>query len=498
MNRKQLERLKHADAVIRQTAEEMGLELLPQEFDVVPARKMLEIMAYHLPVNFSHWSFGRDYEIERTRYEHGFGVPYEVVFNSNPVRAYLMESNPYPIQVLVMAHVYGHNDFMNVNRHFRGNRLDMTGYASEAAGRFREYEEAYGREAVERLIDAGLAIQWNIDPEEAVHGESEEQARERLYGWAKEPPPETTYDDLLPRRRPKVSTEHKRELRLKTPPEPTVDLLGYLIDHSPRPLSDWEQDVLRVIKAQARYFLPYRRTKIMNEGWATFWHERIMQRLFTEGVLNAEEHGFYNLYNARVKAHNPREINPYLLGDALFRSIERRWNTGRFGREYEELRDASRRENWDTGLGRGKSKIFEVRRTYVDWFFLSEFLDREVIEELGLYVYVEKELETHYESQVEETDWRKVKEILIRSMMNSAVPRILVTDGNYRGALQLHLEHVYEGLPLNEEYCRRTLEHLFYLWKRPVHLATAEPRKDGLRHKMYRCDEEGVHVSYED
>jgi stage V sporulation protein R len=496
MNKEQLGRLNEADLVIRQTAEEMGLELLPQEFDVVPAGKMLEIMAYHLPVNFSHWSFGRDFEIERTRYEHGYAVPYEVVFNSDPVRAYLMASNPYPIQVLVMAHVYAHNDFMNVNRHFRNNRLDMIGYASEAAAKFRQYEESYGREAVERLIDAGLAIQWNIDPEEVVHRESEEQARERLYGWAKEPPQHGPFDDLLPDDG-EIPTEQKRELRLKTPPEPTVDLLGYIISHSPRPLSEWEKDVLRVIKTQSQYFMPYRRTKIMNEGWATYWHEKIMQRLFAKGLLDAEQHGFYNLYNARVKAHNPREINPYLLGYTLYRNIENRWNKGRFGREFEELRDARRREQWDLDLGEGLRKIFDVRRTYMDWFFLSEFLNQEVIEELGLYVYLEKDLDTYYESQVEETDWRRVKEILIRAMMNSGVPRVLVADGNYRGGLQLYLEHVYESLPLNDEYCRRTLEHVYYLWKRPVHLETQEPHRGATRRKLYRCDEEGVRSSYE-
>ncbi len=141
---------------------------MQQEFDVVPAQKMLEILAYRLPVNYSHWSFGRDYEIERTKYEHGYSVPYEVVFNSDPARAYLMETNPLPIQILVMAHVYAHNDFMKNNRHFQITRRDMITSASEAARRFRQYEEDYGREAVEKLIDAAMAIEWNIDPDELI------------------------------------------------------------------------------------------------------------------------------------------------------------------------------------------------------------------------------------------------------------------------------------------------------------------------------------------
>ncbi|MGO9688974.1 MAG: SpoVR family protein, partial [Syntrophobacteraceae bacterium] len=105
MNSADIKKLNEADELIRKIGSEFGLDFMQQEFDVVPAQKMLEIMAYRLPVNYSHWSFGRDYEIERTKYEHGYSVPYEVVFNSDPARAYIMETNPFVIQVLVMAHV---------------------------------------------------------------------------------------------------------------------------------------------------------------------------------------------------------------------------------------------------------------------------------------------------------------------------------------------------------------------------------------------------------
>lgn len=493
MNGVDLARLNEADALIQGIAREMGLDFVSQEFDVVPAQKMLEIMAYHLPVNYSHWSFGRDYEAERTRFEHGMAVPYEVVFNSDPCRAYLMDTNPFPIQVLVMAHVYAHNDFMRASRHFQGTRRDMITSASEAAARLRGYEEDYGLDSVEELISAGLSIQWNIEPGDPYHRESEEQARERLYGWARTPPQAGRYDDLLPQRQA-VPAEQKRELRKRTPPEPTVDLLGYLIEHSPRPLAEWEKDALAVIRQQAQYFMPYRRTKIMNEGWATFWHERIMQRLFREGFLSPEEHGYYNLYNARVKAHHPRTINPYLLGSALFASIEERWNKGRFGRDYEECADEQQRKTWDTGLMKGLEKVFEVRRTHMDWFFVDEFLDRDVVEALQLYLYVEKEAEEHIEAVVEETDWRKVKHLLVQSLMNWGVPRILVVDGDYQGSRRLHLQHVFEGLPLDDEYARKTLQHVYSLWGRPVHLETVEVENRHTRRKMYTADQDGVHA----
>lgn len=486
-----LERLHEADQLIQEIAGDFGLDCLPQEFDVVPAQKMLEVMAYRLPVNFSHWSFGRDYEIERTKYEHGYAVPYEVVFNSNPCRGYIMETNPFPIQVLVMAHVYAHNDFMKNNRHFQLSRRDMITSASEAASRFRQYEEDYGLEAVEKIIDAGMAIQWNIDPEAAVHPETEEQIRDRLYGWAKRPRPAGPFDDLLTP--PEVSTEEKRELRKKTPPEPTVDLLGYILARSPRGLKEWEKDVLSTIGNQSHYFMPYRRTKIMNEGWATYWHEKIMQRLFAERFLSAEEHGYYNLYNSRVKAHHPRQINPYLLGWALFANIEDRWNRGRFGQEYEECEDAHERKSWDRQLLEGRDKIFQIRRTHTDWSFLAEFLNKEVVDDLNLYIYKEQDKITHYESVVEETDWRIVKQLLVQSMMNWGVPRILVMDGNYQGTLQLYLKHAFENRPLDEEYCRRTLEHIFFLWGRPVYLETREPGYRGTRTKLFVADDRGVH-----
>jgi stage V sporulation protein R len=489
MDGSDIKKLNEADRLIREVAAEFGLSFFQQEFDIVPAQKMLEIMAYRLPANYSHWSFGRDFEIERTKHEHGFSVPYEVVFNSDPARAYLMETNPLPVQILVMAHVYAHNDFMKNSRHFLITRRDMISSASEAAQRFRQYEEDYGREAVEEMIDAGIAIEWNIDPEELIRPETEAEARDRLYGWSKTLPVAGEFDDLLPVRTARTH-EEKRELRKKTPPEPTADILKYVIENSPGFLQEWQKDILSTIRGQALYFLPYRRTKIMNEGWATYWHEKIMNRLFAEKFLSADEHGYYNLYNARVKSHSPRTINPYLLGSALFKNIQMRWNTGRFGPEYEACSDALQKETWDLHLNKGLEKIMEVRRTHMDWFFIDEFLNREVTEELQLYIYRESNKGgTHFDLEVTETDWRKVKRLLVQSLMYWGIPRIMVIDGNYRNSSQLYLKHEFEGLPLDEEYCRKTLEHIHTLWGRPVYL---ESHNSDDAKVVYFVDQNGV------
>lgn len=463
-----LERLARFDEKIQEVAREFGLDFFPQEFDVVPAQKMLEILAYRFPVNISHWSFGRDYEREKTKYEYGFGIPYEVVLNSNPSRAYLMNTNPFAVQVMVMAHVYAHNDFMKNNFHFRPTRRDILPSASEAAIRFQKYEKRYGLEEVEHVVDAGLSIELNIDPDFFIREESEEDQRERLSASPQKPETPGPYDDLITRR--EVEGYPKDHYNKRTPLEPERDVLLYILNHSPKPLKEWEKDVLSVIRDQSRYFIPQRRTKIMNEGWATFWHMRIMDRLFKEGLLSAEEHGGYNLYNARVLATNPRMANPYLVGLKMFEDIEERWNKGRFGKEWEECDDLKEKESWDLGLGKGRERIFEVRRRFSDRFFVEEFLTERLVEELNLYLY--EGLEEHGEIRylISGRDWRRIKQTLVVHLSTFGTPLIMVEDGDYRGKRELYLKHAFEGIELDQEYREKTLEHIFYLWDRPVHL----------------------------
>ncbi len=467
-----LKRLEEIDEAIQEIARDLGLDLYPQEFDVVPAEKMLEIMAYHFPVNFSHWSFGRDYERQRTIYEHGFGLPYEVVFNSNPSRAYLMRTNPLPVQALVMAHVYAHNDFMKSNCHFSLTRRDMIPSASDAGLRFRRYEEDYGQEEVEKVIDAGLAIRYNINPDFFILEDTEDQKKERLFSPPRPPEEPSPFEDLFPR--PGRERPSKIEIARKTPPEPDRDLMLYIINHSPKPLEEWQKDVLTTIRLQSRYFWPNMRTKIMNEGWATLWHQRIMEQLFREGMLSTEEHGYYNLYNARVLAFNRRGVNPYLLGSKMFEDIEDRWNKGRFGKAFEECQDGHQKEEWDLNLGQGEEKIFQVRQSYTDRFFIEEFLTEELVDRLDLYIYQEKDMGDHIEEVIVEDDWRVIKEKLVQSLSDHGIPLIMVEDGDYKQARELYLKHYFEGVPLDEEYRQKTMEHIHYLWGRPVHLETQE------------------------
>lgn len=485
-----LHKLARYDERIQEIAREFGLDFFPQEFDIIPAQKMLEIMAYRFPVNFSHWSFGRDYEREKTQYEYGMSMPYEVVLNSNPSRAYLMNTNPFPIQVMVMAHVYAHNDFMKNNFHFRPTRKDMLPSASEAALRFQRYEQRFGLGEVERVIDTGLSIEMNVDPDFFIREESEEEKKERLSARPEAGGVPGPFDDLIAP--PRTTAPSHTSLARKTPPEPERDLLLYIIHHSPKPLREWEKDILSAIRDQSRYFMPQRRTKIMNEGWATYWHKRIMERLFQEGLLNEEEHGYFNVYNARVLATNSRSLNPYTLGLKIYEDIEERWNKGKFGREWEECTDPARKREWDLKLGQGRAKLFAVRSSYSDRFFIEHFLTQELVDELTLYLYEGKEQSGELNYVISEKNWRQVKDLLVAHLSTFGIPLILVEDGDYRGKRELYLKHAYEGIELDPEYRQKTMEHIYYLWDRPIHLETVSSGRkvvyiyDGESHTVVR------------
>ena len=471
-------RLEKIDARIREILEEWGLHVVPVDFEIVPAQRMFEIMAYALPVNFRHWSRGRDYERLRTIYEHsGAGLPYEMVLNTSPPKAFLMETNPFAVQVLVMTHVYAHVDFFTRNAHFAHVSRDMPVQAYEASRRFDAYEQSYGLSRLEPLCDAGLALQFNVDPERKG-GESKEEQIERLYGRdSRQSQADSDFYRLYPRQ--KSSRPDYTELMHTTPLEPERDVLGYIISSSPKPLEDWEQDVLSVIRAQGLYLYPQIRTKICNEGWAAYWHERIMHRLFQERILTSEEHGYFAQYHSAVLAPNPFQLNPYLVGKRVFADIKSRWDTGRFGKAWRECEDAYQLEHWDTGLNQGEKKIFQVRSLYSDRMFIEHFLTDQLIHDLELYIYHERlRRNGDKELVIVESRPEVIRAQLKELYADGGQPRILVQDGNYRNRGELYLKHSFQDTPLDYEYLQKTLEHVFYLWARTVHLETVEVTQD--------------------
>ncbi len=456
--------------IITEKAAGYGLDCYPTHFEVVPDHVIYELGSYVLPARFSHWTFGRDYHRQKTMYEYGMAKIYEIVFNTDPCQAFLLDSNSMLAHKFVVAHVLGHNDFFKNNTYFDHTDRGMIEKVRLHGNRIRKYEEEFGALVVEEFLDAVLSIEEHFDTgltttfrrKSPEQHEADRRAPKRSA---------TEYDDLW------NLTEHRNgpdPLRpRKFPPEPDKDLLGFLRDHAPE-LEKWQRDILNMIREEMIYFIPQMRTKIANEGWASFWHERIM----TDLDLTPEEHLEFRRMHASVLSPGSRmSINPYYVGYNIFRDIERRWN-GEGDKDFDE-------EDWQ-GYKRvrpsdeGIKKIFEVRRDESDVSFLRKYLTRGLVTRLDMYTYKLEEVNGEQMWVVQDTDWERVRDSLLDSMTNFGIPMIYVEDADYNRHGELLLRHAYDGKPLDRDYTSRTLKYIHSLWKRPVHMATIADDKEVL------------------
>jgi stage V sporulation protein R len=488
MEKSDLRRLIKIEDRIKQLCDEWGLKCMPVEFDIVPPEKMMEIMAYHNPTNISNWKFGRDYERLKTIFDTiDPNLPYEMVINDDPARAYLMRSNTLAVQALVIAHVYAHVNFFTENKWFQKSRRDIIEMMAEAAKRFNDYERLYGIDEVEQVVDAGHALQWHSSPFES---ETEMDKKKRVFEQLKKQyaPTYSEFGDL-------VESEHKkkmivtdtelynnklwRKILSTTPIEPTEDILRFVIDNS-RILEDWQTDILETLRTEGQYYWPNYKTKYMNEGWATFWHEKMMNKLFEEGLLTSTEHGQYNISNSLVKAQSRMSMNPYMIGSAMWTEIEERWDKGRFGMEYDNCTDLRCKEEWDTKLMKGREKIFDMMKSYTDWFFMQDFLTPEVIDKLDLYIYRIVETVASVDYIRSEHTAEQIRDLIVASFANSGIPKIEIVNGNLMGDGTMELEHRFNGLPLDKKYTEETLRHIHRIWGCPVILKTAQVDNKGV------------------
>jgi stage V sporulation protein R len=237
-----------------------------------------------------------------------------------------------------------------------------------------------------------------------------------------------------------------------------------LLEHAP--LKPWQLDTLAIIRDEAYYFAPQAQTKIMNEGWASYWHSTIMTR---QGVTAAEIVNYCD-HHSGTMASSPTQLNPYKLGIELFRDIEDRWNRGAFGKEYDDCDDYRTRRDWNTDTGLGREKIFEVRRIHNDLTFIDEFLTLDFVREQKLFKFGYNPSTEYYE--IETREFPRVKRQLLASLTNLGRPQIAVRDGNYKNRGELYLDHTYSGVELQLDYAKDTLRNLQRLWNRPVHLET--------------------------
>ena len=240
---------------------------------------------------------------------------------------------------------------------------------------------------------------------------------------------------------------------------------------------------MSIIRDEAYYFAPQGMTKIMNEGWASYWHSRLM----TEKIMNDSEIVDFADRHSGTMAMSPTGFNPYKIGIEIFRDIENRWNTGKFGREWEECQDLSARENWYKKTDQGRDKIFEVRRNYNDVTFIDEFLTEEFCVKNKMFVYKFNKRTNQFE--VDTTNFKAIKQQLLFQLTNFGQPIIKIVDDNFENRGELLLTHMFEGVELQPDYMTATLENMYKVWSRPVNLATVMDKEqmifsfDGKEHK---------------
>ncbi|MCS6976629.1 MAG: SpoVR family protein [Gemmatales bacterium] len=466
-------------------AREFGLDFFETIFEVLDADDLNEVAAYGgFPTRYPHWSFGMAYEELKKSYDYGLSKIYEMVINNDPCYAYLMRCNHVVDQKLVMAHVYGHCDFFKNNQFFAHTNRKMMDEMANHGNRIRRYAEKYGEDEIERFLDICLSIDDLIDVHSVAIKRRDEVSRYDFSVEKEEDEPRATrfksksYMDeyLNPPELLKAEEEERRRLKEQLsknfPERPEKDVLLFLIEHAP--LKGWQRDVLSIVRDEAYYFAPQAMTKIMNEGWASYWHSTIM----TTKALHPSEVVDYCDHHCGTMAPYRGRINPYKLGIELFRDIEYRWNTGRFGKEYEECDDLEAKRTWDKKLGLGRQKIFEVRRIHNDITFIDTFLTPEFCQEQNYFSYVFNEQGQNY--VIESRDFQKIKERLLFGLTNFGKPWIYVVDGNYRNRGELLLRHEYNGIELKLDRAKDVLANIQYIWSRPVHLQTVVENKPTL------------------
>ncbi len=483
MNRPLSKEIVEQTEIIAGYARREGLDFYPTIFEMLSSEQMSQVAAYGgFPQRYPHWRFGMEYERLRKQHKYGLGRIYEMVINNDPCYAYLLNDNMYVDHKTVIAHVYAHCDFFKNNVWFSKTNRHMIDDMANHATRIRRYGERHGFDRVEQFIDTCLSLESLIDPHSMFmrrtprYAPVDDRKDDPNAGPVRFPaksymdryinPPERMRSDR------ESSEKDAEESKTRFPEEPTRDLLLFLLQNAS--LEDWEADILSIIREEAYYFAPQGQTKILNEGWASYWHSTMMTRY----IVTDAELIDYCEHHAGTLATSPGRLNPYKLGIELLRDIERRWNTGRYGPEYDACEDMTARRKWgkeqapkDPVVAQGspgREKIFQVRAIYNDVMFLDEFLTPEFVDEQDLYHY--RQDPATGRMVVVCRDFDKIKQQLLFMLTNHAQPYIFVMDGNYRNRGELYLTHRYSGADLDIKYATETLKQIQKLWKRPVNL----------------------------
>jgi stage V sporulation protein R len=275
MNSSDKQELEYAIGEITEIARGFGLDFYPMRYEICPADIIYTFGAYGMPTRYSHWSFGKNFHRMKTQYDLGLSKIYELVINSDPCYAFLLDGNSLIQNKLIVAHVLAHCDFFKNNARFSKTNRNMVESMSASAERIRQYELEYGAGEVEQFIDAVLAIQEHVDPTLHRPFRQTESRHDKTKPSVQKETTKYGYEDLwsLDERdpTPPLKEDHKR-----FPVHPEKDLLLFIEEHAPY-LEEWQRDILTMLREEMLYFWPQLETKIMNEGWASYCKGALLQ-----------------------------------------------------------------------------------------------------------------------------------------------------------------------------------------------------------------------------
>jgi stage V sporulation protein R len=466
----------HYHREIARVASEFGLDTYPTQIEIITAEQMMDAYAsVGMPVNYHHWSFGKQFLSTERGYRRGqMGLAYEIVINSNPCIAYLMEENTLTMQALVIAHAaYGHNSFFKGNYLFRTwtNADAIIDYLLFARNYIAECEQRYGEEEVELLLDSCHAL-MNVGVDRYKRPPKLSLAKEQLRQRDREEYLQSQINELwrtLPLQEVRIGQNDERRF----PPEPEENLLYFIEKHAPL-LEPWQREVVRIVRKIAQYFFPQRQTQVMNEGWATFWHYTLLNRLFDEGLVSdafmlefLQSHTNV-VYQPSYNQPWYNGVNPYALGFAMWQDIRRICEnpTEEDRQWFPEFAGTPWQETFDFAM-----------RNFKDESFVAQYLSPKLMRDFRMFSVLDDDKEARLKVSAihDESGYRRVREILSDHYnLGSREPYIQVWNVDLRGDRSLTLRHQqYRRRPLGDS-ADRVMRHLARLWGFTVRLESVD------------------------
>jgi stage V sporulation protein R len=457
-----------------------GLDTYPNQIEVITAEQMMDAYAsVGMPLGYHHWSYGKHFLHTEKNYQRGqMGLAYEIVINSDPCIAYLMEENTMTMQALVIAHAcYGHNSFFKGNYLFRTwtDASAIVDYLVFAKQYITRCEERHGIDAVEDLLDSCHALMnYGVDRYKRPYPISAEEERRRQI--EREEYLQKQVNDLWRTIPINPNQAGREEAEHRYPAEPQENLLYFIEKNAPL-LEPWQREVVRIVRKIAQYFYPQRQTQVMNEGWATFWHYTLLNHLYDEGKVTdgfmmefLQSHTSV-IYQPPFDSKWYSGINPYALGFAMMCDIRR---------ICEHPTEEDRRWFPDIAGSDWLETLKFAMRTFKDESFILQYLSPKVIRDLKLFAVVDDDQRDHLEIAAihDDAGYRAVRQMLAAQYnLGNREPNIQVWQVNRRGDRSLTLRHQrHDGKPLGES-TEEMLRHLHRLWGFDVHLESMDGDK---------------------